>query len=119
MDCIFNVNAVRYGYTKLSCIVKVKLNMHVENPNEPKPPDSQINWSIYFLATALMTLFWGGFVPLGFLPHLPGGAGFWVGIGLGGITGLIVNRVRPRYERTTGRWRSFYDFLLKQLPPVD
>jgi hypothetical protein len=28
-----------------------------------------------------------------------------------------VNLVRPRYA--TGRWRAFYDFLLRQLPPPD
>jgi hypothetical protein len=30
-----------------------------------------------------------------------------------------VNLVRPNYEKSAGRWRSFYDFLLKQLPPPD
>jgi hypothetical protein len=37
----------------------------------------------------------------------------------GAVMALVVNLVRPRYERTAGRWRSLYDFLLKQMSPPD
>ncbi len=53
------------------------------------------------------------------LPMLSGGAWFLVAIALGGATALVVNLLRPRYEDAVGRWRAFYDFLLRQMPPPD
>jgi hypothetical protein len=53
------------------------------------------------------------------LPILSGGAWFWVALVLGGVIAVVVNLIRPRYETTVGRWRAFYDCLLRQLPPPD
>jgi hypothetical protein len=95
------------------------MNMPVEQPETPEDPDRRINWSIYLLVTAGFVVIFGGLAPMGVFPILSGGVGFWIALLLGGATGLVVNLVRPRYERTAGRWRSFYDFLLEQLPPPD
>lgn len=93
--------------------------MRAEQPDTPEPPDRRISWSIYLLVTAGFAVIFGGLAPMGLFPVLSGGAGFWVALFLGGATGLVVNLVRPRYERTAGKWRAFYDFLLKQVPPPD
>jgi hypothetical protein len=42
-----------------------------------------------------------------------------VAIALGCVLAVVVNLLRPRYETTTGRWKTFYNFLLRQLPPPD
>jgi len=91
--------------------------MHVEHPDTPEGPDPRISWSICVLVMAGFCLICGALAPSGLF--LSGGAWFFIALVLGGATALIVNRVRPRYERTVGRWRSFYDFLLKQMPPPD
>jgi len=57
--------------------------------------------------------------PWGLFSAMSGGAWFWVAIALGGATTLLVNLLRPRYENSVGKWRSFYDFLLRQMPPPD
>jgi hypothetical protein len=57
--------------------------------------------------------------PWGLFPALSGRAWFWVAIVLGGAIALVVNLLRLRYEDAVGKWRSFYDFLLKQMPPPD
>jgi hypothetical protein len=93
--------------------------MRAEQPDTPEPPDRRISWSIYLLVTAGFGVILGGLAPWGVLPVLFGGAWFWVALLLGGAGGRVVNLVHPRYERTAGRWRAFYDFLLKQLPPPD
>ena len=93
--------------------------MHVEHPDTPEPQNRRVGWSIYVLAMAVSCLICGGFAPWGLFPALSGGAWFWIAGVLGGATALVVNLVRPRYERAVGKWRSFYDFLLKQMPPPD
>jgi hypothetical protein len=82
-------------------------------------PESRISWSIYLMAAVGFCVIWLVLEPWGFFPALPGGALFWVALVFGVVTGFVVNLVRPRYACTAGRWRSFYDFLLKQLPPPD
>jgi len=42
-----------------------------------------------------------------------------VAIRLGCVLAVAVNLLRPRYDVATGRWRAFYNYLLKQLPPPD
>ncbi len=59
------------------------------------------------------------FAPWGLIPMLSGGAWFGAAIAFGGATALVVNLLRPRYENAVGKWRSFYDFLLRQMPPPD
>ena len=93
--------------------------MRVEQPDAPEPPDRRINFSIYLLVTVGYGVILLLLVSWGLIPVLPGGRWFWIALLLGGATGLIVNRLRPRYEGTAGKWRSFYDFLLRQLPPPD
>ena len=93
--------------------------MNFKHPNAPDHPDRRITWSIYMLVVGGFCLIFGGFAPSGLLPFLSGGAWFWISVVLGGAIALIVNLLRPRYERTHGRWRSFYDFLLNQMAPPD
>jgi uncharacterized membrane protein len=93
--------------------------MHPEYSDAPESPDSRINWSIYTLALASFCLIGGLLAPWGILPALSGGWWFGIAVALGVAVAIVVNLARPRYEKTTGRWRAFYDFLLKQMPPPD
>ena len=93
--------------------------MSVESPDVPEPPNGRISWSIYALALATSFLICGTLAPFKRFPFLSGGNWFWIALILGGVTALLVNFVRPRYESTVGRWRASYDFLLRQLPPPD
>ncbi len=79
----------------------------------------RINWSIYTLALVVSSSIFGALAVSDVLPVLGGSAWFWITLIAGGITGLVVNYVRPRYENTAGLCKSFYDFLLKQLPASD
>ena len=99
--------------------IALLMKIDEEHPDKPEPPDRRISWSIYLLVTSGFCVICAGLAPMGLFFVLSGGAGFWIALLLGVATGLVVNLVRPRYERTAGRWRSFYDFLLKQLPPPD
>jgi hypothetical protein len=76
-------------------------------------------WSIYLLTTVGFGLICGAVALWRLFPVLSGGAWFLIAIVLGGLTALIANMVRPRYEGTAGRWRSFYNFLLRQVSPLD
>jgi len=40
-------------------------------------------------------------------------------IALGCVLAVVVNLLGPRYETTIGRWKTFYNLLLRQLPPPD
>ena len=40
-------------------------------------------------------------------------------IALGRVLAVVVNLLGSRYETTTGGWRAFYNFLLRQLPQRD
>jgi len=93
--------------------------MQVEPPDAPEPPDRRISWSIYVLVMAGFCLIGGGLAPLELFPALFGGAWFCIMLVSGAVMALVVNLVRPRYEGTAGRWRSLYDFLLKQMSPPD
>ncbi len=50
---------------------------------------------------------------------VPGKAFFWIALAVGGIAAIVVNCVRPKYENARGRWRSFYGFYLRQMPPPE
>ncbi len=91
--------------------------MKPEDQEAPEPPDSRINWTVYTLVLAAFCLLGGMLAPLRVLPWLSGKAWFGVAVLAGAVVALLVNVSRPRYE--TGRWRSFYDFLLRQMPPPD
>jgi hypothetical protein len=93
--------------------------MSAEHPDTPEPPNPRVGWSIYMLSLAASCLICGVLAPFRLFPFISGGRWFWVAIGFGCVLALVVNLFRPRYETTTGRWRAFYDFLLKQLPPPD
>ena len=98
-------------------VLVVRLNMPVDHPDPPEPPDRKINWSVYFLTGAAFCLVGGGLAPF---VHLPGrGTWFCVALFLGAVTGFVLNLVRPHYDKAVGRWRSFYDLLLRQVPPPD
>jgi hypothetical protein len=98
-------------------MVIIRLYMASEPPELPEPPDGRINWSIYVLVGMACCLAGGVAAPALHLPR----SGIWFGLAvfLGLILGFMVNRLRPRYEDTVGRWRAFYDFLLRQMPPLD
>ena len=40
-------------------------------------------------------------------------------IALGCVLSVVVNLLGTRYETTTSRLKTFYNFLLRQLPPPD
>ena len=92
--------------------------MGVAHLDTSESPNARISWSIYLLGLVLSCSICGMLAPFGFFALL-GGEWFLIAIVFGGATALVVNFVRPRYERATGRWRTFYNFLLKQLPPPD
>jgi hypothetical protein len=93
--------------------------MSVKQPDIPEPPNSRLGWSIYFLSVAVSCFICGVLAPFHLVPFLAGGMWFWVAIAFGCLLAVVVNFFRPRYEAATGRWRAFYEFLLKQLPPPD
>ena len=92
--------------------------MRAGHQETSKPSDRRLSWSISlvaalgFLVVFLLLDAWE------LLPALPID-GFWISLGFGGLAGLVVNLLRPRYAITSGRWRAFYDFMLRQLPPPD
>ncbi len=91
--------------------------MPTEAPESPEPPDRRINWSIYILTLIVAGLVGGGVAPI---LHLPGHAIWFLAAAfLGVAAGFVVNRLRPGYDQAAGWWKSFYDFLLKQMPPPD
>ena len=85
----------------------------------PESPDRRINWSVLVLFTVPFVFIAGALAPLSLVPALAGGRWFWIALILGGVTALIFNLSRPKYESAKGKWRSFYDFLLRQMPPPD
>jgi hypothetical protein len=91
--------------------------MHTDNSQTPEQPDRKISWSIYLALSVSFCMICFVLQPWGLFPVLPGGGLYWLSLGFGAAAGFIVNLVRPRYS--TGRWRAFYGFLLKQLPPPD
>ncbi len=93
--------------------------MQVEHPDEPEPADRRISWSVYVLVMAGFCLIGGALAPLEPFPVLSGGALFLLALVSGAAAALVINLVRPRYERAAGRWRTFYDFLLRQMSPPD
>lgn len=93
--------------------------MSLQHHDTPGSPEGPIGWSIYVLALATSGLICGGLAPMELLPALSGGAWFSAALVLSTTTALMVNFVRPRYGDQKGRWRAFYDFLLRQLPPPD
>ncbi len=95
----------------------VRLRMPDELPNVPEPPDRRISWSVYVLVGAPICLVGGGVAVWLRLPG--GGRCFLVAVFLGAVAGFVLNHVRPPYGRAVGRWRSFYEFLLRQMPPPD
>jgi hypothetical protein len=86
---------------------------------ETETPDHRINWSIYVLVLAPSALIGGLLAPANFMPMIPAHIWPWFVLGFGCFIAFILNILRPRYQETTGRWRKFYDFLLRQLPPSD
>ena len=94
------------------------LNMRADDSETSKPSDRRLSWSIClvaalgFLVVYLMLDAWEFFPAMAI-------DGFWISLGFGGLTGLVVNLLRPRYASTSGRWRAFYNFMLRQLPPPD
>jgi hypothetical protein len=85
----------------------------------PEPLNSRVGWSFYFLSLVVACFICGLLAPFRLVPFVSGKNWFFVAIGFGCVLALVVNLFRPRYEATTGRWRAFYDFLLRQLPPPD
>jgi len=82
------------------------------NAQNPELPNRRVSWSIYGLSLIVSCVVCGVLAPF-----YAGSMWFWVAIGFSCVLTVIVNLLRPRYEATTGRWRVFYDLLLKQLPP--
>ena len=97
--------------------LSVRLHMPPELPNLPEPPDRRISWSVYVLIGAPICFVGGGVAVWLRLPG--GGRWFFVAVFLGAVAGFVLNRVRSRYDSALGRWRSFYEFLLRQMPPPD
>jgi len=93
--------------------------MPTQLPDTPEPPNGRFSWSFYALALAVSALVCGALAPFRLVPILSGGGWFWFALVFGAVLAVTVNLVRPRYESTSGRWRAFYDFLLRQLPPPD
>lgn len=89
-----------------------------EPPETPEPEDSRLNWSIWLVVTICFALV-GGFLCPWLLPSVRGGTSFGLVTALGSLAAVLVNRLRPRYEQSTGGWRSFYDFLLRQMSLPD
>lgn len=97
----------------------VRLHMCDEHQEPPEPTNRRVGWSIYGASMLAACLVCAGLAPWGLIPVLSGGAWFGVAIALGAATALALNLLRPRYENAVGKWRSFYDFLLRQMPPPD
>jgi hypothetical protein len=99
----------------LSFTVRLQVNhqrLHVE------PPNRRISWSITLLAMFPSFLVFGLLAPR--LLLITSGLGiFLIAFIFGTIGGLVVNSLRPPYQSCSHRWRRFYDFLLRQLPPPD
>ena len=96
-----------------------RLRMKVNYPNTMDAPDARIRWSLTVLTMACVCPAFGVVAVLGVFPVLSGGGWFWIGLLFGGATASVLDRVRPPCETATGRWKSSYQFLLKQMPPPD
>ena len=95
------------------------LNMRTKHQDAPEPLNRRVGWSIYGAAMLASCLICAVLASWGFFPVLSGGTWFGIAVAVGGVIALVVNFLRPRYETAVGKWRSFYDFLLRQMPPPD
>ena len=93
--------------------------MSAKHSDIPEPPNRRIGWSIYVLSVFVSGLICGALALFRHFTFLSGGMWFGVATAFGCMIAIVVNLVRPRYERTSGWWQAFYDFLLRQLPSPD
>lgn len=83
-----------------------------------KLPDRRINLSITLISSLLSCLILRLFASR--LLAITSALGIFLIAAIAGVViALVVNLLRPPYESCSKRWRPFYDFLLRQLPPPD
>jgi predicted exporter len=82
-------------------------------------PNRRISWSITLLSSFLSCLIFGLFASSRLLAITSGLGVFLIAVISGVVLALVVNLLRPSYESCPQRWRAFYDFLLRQVPPPD
>jgi hypothetical protein len=80
--------------------------------------NSRLNWSVVYVGAAVIGIV-GAIVVAHKRPVVHPKRLLLVVISAGIFGILLINWLRPRYERSTGRTKRFYDFLLRQFPPPD
>ena len=79
--------------------------------------NSRLNWSVAFVGAAVIGIV--GAVVVTQYPVVEPKKLLLLVISVGIFGIALVNWLRPRYERSAGRTRRFYDFLLRQFPRPD
>jgi hypothetical protein len=88
----------------------------MENPASQETANSRLNWSVVYVSAPVI-----GIVGAALVMHKPPIIAsktilLLVVVSVGIFVSVLINLLRPRYERSAGRTRRIYDFLL-QSPP--
>lgn len=81
--------------------------------------NSRLNWSVVYASVPVIGV--AGAVLVMHRPPIIASKAILLlaAVGVGIVVSLSINLLRPRYERSDGRTRRIYDFLLRQFPPPD
>jgi hypothetical protein len=81
--------------------------------------NSRLNWSVVYVSVPVIAIA-GTILVMHRPPSIASKAILLLAVvGVGSVVSLSINLLRPRYERSDGRTRRIYDFLLRQFPPPD
>jgi hypothetical protein len=93
------------------------MKMKRNNNTSEWSPDQKITWGASLLIVVLANFF------VIFLKSI-GTVGlesncWWAGFVIGGALSVIINWLRPRYDKAGRFWKPIYRFLLEQMHPPD
>jgi hypothetical protein len=81
--------------------------------------NSRLNWSVVYVSLPVIGIT-GAILVMHRPPIIASKAVLLLAVvGVGILVSLLINLLRPCYERSDGRTRRIYDFLLRQFPPPD
>lgn len=91
--------------------------MNRERGSSSWTPDRKISWGVSLLVLVLTSFLVIFLKSIGAV-ELERGA-WWVDLAAGCVLAVILNLVRPHYDRAGRFWKPIYRFLLEQMPPPD